>query len=137
MSMRNIAPAQLKCMSGFSPRLHFNIYALLSSVESEKPGLWPDVYMCVRAVDSLVQLATSKSRLEQNLQISEQRLGLDLCHLKKPCNGKVHEKPEIVFGTTYISSTLYIYSYSYECADAALQCTLVCVRSIRWFGIAS
>uniref|UniRef100_A0A7S0WSV5 Protein CMSS1 n=1 Tax=Pyramimonas obovata TaxID=1411642 RepID=A0A7S0WSV5_9CHLO len=35
--------------------------------------------------DTLVQLATEKPRLEQNLQISEQRLGLELCRLKKPC----------------------------------------------------
>jgi len=37
------------------------------------------------SVDTLVQLATEKPRLEQNLQISEQRLGLELCRPKKPC----------------------------------------------------
>mmetsp|Transcript_1771 Transcript_1771/g.3049 ORF Transcript_1771/g.3049 Transcript_1771/m.3049 type:complete len:259 (+) Transcript_1771:188-964(+) len=37
------------------------------------------------SVDSLVQLPTSKPRLEQKLQLGEAQFGLDLCHIRKPC----------------------------------------------------
>ena len=54
-------------------------------------------------VDSLVQLPTSKPRLEQKLQLGEAQFGLDLCHIRKPCKhaGKVSEtrKSFVWFGS--------------------------------------